>query len=120
MALHLLPQPLSESDRCIEHGTRENEKKLLSTVATHTVYFAGFPLQKLREPLEHGVPGLMAVIVVYTLELVDVAHHQRDGLVEPHRVLPHLVQTLVQGASVLDLGQSIGERHPCQLVIQHR
>jgi hypothetical protein len=29
--------------------------------------------------------------------------------VEPHRMLPHLVKALVEGASVLDLGESIGE-----------
>jgi hypothetical protein len=84
MALHLLPQPLGESDRCIEHRTGENEKKLLSTVPTDTVDFAGFPFQNLREPLEHGVPCLVPVIVVYALELVDVAHHQRDRFVESH------------------------------------
>lgn len=118
MPLHLLPQPLGEGDRRIEHCAGQNEKEFLSTVASDSVDFAGFPFQDVREPLEHGVPRLVPVVVVYALELVDIAHHQRDGLVEPHRMLPHLVQALVEGASVLDLGKSIGERHPLQLFIR--
>ena len=81
MGLHLLPQPLRESDSCIEHRSGQNQQKLLSTVASDTVDFARFAFQQLREPLEHGVPGLVAEVVVDALELVDVAHHQRDGLV---------------------------------------
>jgi len=108
MALNLLTQPLGESDRGIEHRTGQYEQELLSAVASDAVDFARLGLQEVRELLEHGVAGLVAVVVVYALELVDVAHDKRDGLVEPHRMQPHLMQTLVQGAPVLDLGQSVG------------
>jgi hypothetical protein len=81
MTLHLLPQPLGESDRGIEHRTRQNQKELLSAVTSDAVDLARLAFQELRELLEHGVSGLVAVIVVHALELVDVAHHQRDRLV---------------------------------------
>src|SRR2546423_3323325 len=120
MARNLLPQALGESDRCIEHGAGQNEKEFLATIAPDTVDFARLGLQELRELLEHGVAGLVAVVVVYALELVDVAHDERDRLVEAHGMLPHLVQALVQGAPVLDLRETISERDLLQLFIQLR
>src|SRR6266513_3922231 len=103
MARNLLPQALSESDRCIEHGAGQNEKEFLPTIAPDTVDFARLGLQELRELLEHGVAGLVAVVVVYALELVDVAHDERDRLVETDGMLPHVVETILQRASVVDL-----------------
>ena len=62
----------------------------------------------------------MSELVVYRLEFVDVAHNQRDRLVQAHRVLPHVVQTLLQRASVFDLGQAVGEGNLPQFVVKLR
>src|SRR5450759_162397 len=120
MALYLLPQPLREGDRGIEHGTGQNEKEFLSPVTADAVDLPRLVLQELRDFLEHGISGLVAELVVYALELVDVAHDERDGFVEPHRALPHLMQAVFQAAPVVDLGKSVGKGYPQQLVVEHR
>src|SRR5215210_2411099 len=106
MSSHLLPQPLGESHGGVEDRTGENEKELLSTVTSHPVDFARLSFQQLREFLEHGVSGLVAVVVVYALELVDVAHDERYRLVQSNRMVPHVVKPLIQGAPVLDLSEA--------------
>ena len=62
----------------------------------------------------------MPVVIVDALELVDVAHHQRDRLVQSHRVLPHVVQTILEGAPVLDLSEPVGEGNFPQFVVKVR
>src|SRR5450756_350973 len=120
MALHLLPQPLREGDRGIEHGTGQNEKEFLSSVTADAVDLPRLLLQELRDLLEHGVSGLVAELVVYALELVDVAHDERDGLVEPQRMLPHLMQAVFQTAPVVDVRKAVGEGYPPQLLVRLR
>src|SRR6266550_2749302 len=120
MPLHLLPQPLRERDCRIEHGPRQNEKELLSAITSDSVDLPRLRLQELRELLEHRVTGLVPVVVVYSLELVDIADDEGDWLVKPHRMLPHLVQMQFQGAPVFDLGKAIGEGYEPQLVVQLR
>src|SRR6185369_13346515 len=106
MPSHLLPQPLGERDCGIEYGTRQDEEELLPAIAADAIDLSRLGLQELRELLEHGVAGLVPVVVVYALELVDVADDQGDGLVKPHRMLPHLVQMQLQGSTVFDLRES--------------
>ena len=56
-------------------------------------------LEDRRELLQHLVAGLMAVGVVHALEVVQVAHHAGERLVEPLRVLEHLLEALVRGGA---------------------
>ena len=82
MILYLLPQPLGERNRGVQDGARQNQQKLLSAVSTDPVYLTRLVLEQVRNLLQHCIAGQVAVLVVHTLELVDVAHHERDGLVQ--------------------------------------
>src|SRR5688500_12168146 len=120
MTLYPLPQPLGKGNSGIQDRTGQNQKKLLPAVPADAVDLPRLGFQELREFLEHRVAGLVTVVVVHALEFVDVANDERDGLVQPRRMLPHLVQSLLERPSVVDAGQSIGERYRPQLVVQLR
>ena len=120
MVLHLLPQPLGECYRGIEHRAGKNEQEFLSPVATNAVDLPRLRLEELRELFEHRVSRLVSMIVVHALEPVYVAHNQRDRFMQSNRVQPHLVQTLLERASVLHLGEPVGEGDLPQLVVQLR
>jgi hypothetical protein len=96
MTLHLLSQPLGESYRRVEDGSGEDEKEFFAAIASNPVDLSRFILEEGRELLEHGVAGLVTVIVVDRLELVDVAHHDRHRLVQSDRVTPHLSQPVLE------------------------
>ena len=51
--------------------------------------------------------------------MIDVAHDHRDWLVQPQRVLEHLVQPLLEGAPVVDAGETVGENAE-ELVVHFR
>jgi hypothetical protein len=84
MTLNLLAQPLGEGHGGVQHRTGKNEQKLLSAIAPDAVDLPGLFLQQPRELLQHRIPRLVPVVVVHALELVDVAHHDRQRLVQTH------------------------------------
>lgn len=84
MGRHLLPQPLGKGDRGIEYGARQNEKKLFAAVTANAVDFPSIFFQQPRDLLEHRISRLVAIVVVHGLELVDVAHDERERFMEPH------------------------------------
>src|SRR5258705_4121084 len=120
MTLHLLPQPFRERPRGIEHSARKNEKEFLSAISADPVDLPRLRLQELRKLLQHRVAGLVPVVVVYSLELVDVADDERYRLVEPHRMLPHLVEMQFQGPSIFYLRQAICDGYQPPPVVQVR
>src|SRR5687767_15621564 len=80
MLLHTLAQPLGESHRRIENGSRKKKQKFLPSVTPDPVDLARFCLEDRGELLQNVVAHLVAVGVVDLLEMVDVAHHARDRL----------------------------------------
>ena len=117
MALDPFPHPLGERHRVIELGARKEEHEFLAAIAPDAVDLACFVPQDSGELLEHFVACLMPVRIVHTLEFVQVAHHQREGLPEPLRMREHLVDALVQVASVVEPRERIGLRHEQQLLV---
>jgi hypothetical protein len=96
MILHLLTQPLGERDRGIEHRAGKNQQEFLAAITSDPVDLARFILEKAREFLEHVISREMAVGVVHALELVDVAHHERNRLVQTNRVAPYFLEPLLE------------------------
>ncbi len=92
MGLHLLTSPFRERHRGIEHGSWKENDELLAAVATHLVDLARRRLENARELLQHRVARLMAVRVVHRLEVIEIEHRARQRLVQPHRVLEHVMQ----------------------------
>ena len=107
MRLDLFPHPLRERDGGVEHGARQEEHKLLSAIAAGAVDLAHLAAEDARELLQDGVAGLMAILIIHTLEAVQIAHHARERLVQPTRVLEHLVQPLLEMPSIVEPSEGI-------------
>lgn len=86
----------------VEDGAWEQKHEFFAAVTPDTVDFAGFVLENLRELLEDSVTRLVAMRVVYALEMIQVAHHTRKGLVQPACMLEHLDQTLFEIAPIIE------------------
>ena len=96
MILHLLPQPLGECNSGVQNGARQNQQELLSTIAPHSIDLTRFALEDLRDRLQDRVAGLVAVLVVHSLELVDIAHHHGHRLVQANGVAPLLFEPFLE------------------------
>lgn len=82
MLCYALPQPIGESNGRIKNGSRQKQEELFSSIAAHAVDFPRFGFEDAGELLQNFVPRLMPVGVVHFLEMIDVAHDARDGLVQ--------------------------------------
>lgn len=80
--LDTLPHPFSERDSRIEHRPRQQQQEFLAAISAHPVDLTSLELQYLRKLLEHFITRSVTVSVVHFLEVIDVAHHARDGLVQ--------------------------------------
>src|SRR6478672_1724510 len=107
MLLHALSQPLRKRNCGIQNCSWKKEQKFLTAVAADAVDLARLVLQNLRETLEDLIAGLMPVSVVHFLEMIDVAHHARYRLVQPVRMLEHLVQLRLERATIIDFGEPV-------------
>lgn len=105
--LDLFPHPLRERDRGVEHGAWQEQHELLAAIASRTVDLAHLVAEDARELLQDGVAGLMAILVIHTLEAVQIAHHARERLVQPTCVLEHLVQPLLEMPSIVEPSEGI-------------
>ena len=85
MGLDGLTHPVAEPLGRVQGGAGEEEHELLAAVPPHAVDLAGLGAQHVGELLEHGVAGLVAVRVVHALELVEVAHEERERLAQAAR-----------------------------------
>src|SRR5918992_4256322 len=112
--LHFFTHTLGKRHSCVQHRAGQQEHELLAPIAADAVDLARLALENLRQLLEHGVAGLVAVGVVHTLELVQVGHDARDGLVQPLPVFPHLAQPLLDVPPVVEARQAVGLGHVAQ------
>ena len=83
MPLDPFAHPFRERHGRVEHGARKQQHELLATVAADPIDLARFVFQNGGQLLEHLVTGLVAVRVVDALEVVEIAHHARERLVQP-------------------------------------
>lgn len=94
--LDALPHPFSERNSRIEHGARQQQQEFFSAISADPVDFTRLELENFGELLEHLIACSVTVRVVHLLEMIDVAHHARDRLVQTKRMLEHLVQSLLE------------------------
>lgn len=83
MRLDAVTHTLRKCHGCIENGSRKEQHEFLAAIPSDFVNLARLLVQNLRKLLEHIVAGLVTVGVVHALEAVDVAHHDREWLVQP-------------------------------------
>ena len=91
-------------ERLLGGGFRERRKELLAAPPAAEVEGALHrAVDDPGHPLEHAVPGLMAVGVVEVLESVDVHEEKGDGLGASHGVAPESREPTLQRTPVPDL-----------------
>jgi hypothetical protein len=91
-------------------GLREKKEKLLSAVPKGLIAGTHDGAQFVGQMHERCVPDDMAEVVIDHLEVIDVEHQEREGLVVAHRVGGHLGESLVERAAVRQAGQAVGGR----------
>lgn len=75
-------------------------------------------LEQVRDPYDHLISTLMAVIVVDRLELVDIDHDDGEGDMVAVGVGDGLNMLLVEEAAVVDSGKAVHAGHFFQLAHQ--
>ena len=99
--------PRGEPERIRGGARRQDHGKLLAADATDRVGRAGDALQHLGEELEHVVALAVAADIVDALEVVDVEHQQRDGVVRAAGAVELRAQALMEVAVVVEAGQRV-------------
>jgi hypothetical protein len=117
MCLDLFSHPFREGDCGVEDCSGEQQHELFAPIPAGPIDLADFVAQNAGELLQDRVAGLVAVGVIHTLETIEIAHHARERLLQPLRVLEHLDQSVLEVASVVETRQGIGLRHVPQTFV---
>src|SRR3990170_7418237 len=99
MGRDLFAQPLGERDGGVQHGTGQDQQKLLAAVPSDAVDLTRLVLEQPGKLLKDRIARLVTVVVVDALEFVDVAHHDRYRLLKAKRKLPPLLEPLFPRAA---------------------
>ena len=117
IVLDAFAHPLGEVHGVLDLGAGEEQHELLAAIPSNAIDLARLLPQNVGKLLEHFVAGLMPVRVVHALELVEIAHHEREGLLQALRMREHLVDAFVEVAAVVQAGERVGLRHVAQSVV---
>jgi hypothetical protein len=104
--------------RVVGGGVGQDQRVLLAAVARGEI--AGAPelgLQHARHLHQHLVAAGMPVAVVVGLEVVEVAHHQRQRFAAAARAQPFLAQTGVEAAAVRQARQAVLAAQALEFVV---
>lgn len=107
MFLDLFPHPFGEGHAGVEDGPRQQQHELFAAIPADAIDLPCLVAQDACKLLEHGVARLVAVLVVHTLEAVDVAHHAGERLAQPRGVLEHFTQPLLEMPSIVEPREGI-------------
>lgn len=77
---HRFPQLFGTGCGDVEVGTGQDEREFLATVAAGDVFAAGVARDELSECCQQGIAAFMAVVIVETLEVIDIEHDDRERL----------------------------------------
>ncbi len=109
-------EALGERRRARDVAGREDDRELLAPDTADDVGGADGGTEHFRHLQQELVPDAVSVHVVDLLEVVEVQHDERDGVVlrrRAHELLPHAV---VERAVVVEPGERVGRR----LVLERR
>ena len=101
-------EPLGEAERALEVTRGDDDRELLAADPTDDVRRADGRAEDVRDVQEQLVADAVPVDVVHLLEVVQVDHHERDGVVLDRRPHELLAETVVEGAVVVEAGQCVG------------
>ncbi len=102
-----LPRPFQGPDGFVGFGSRQHYGHLFTAVTGDEIALAGRFSQDPRGAAEHFVAGLVAVGVVESLEVVDVAKDQREWPAAPLEFVEVCRHFVVEGPAVRQAGQNV-------------
>ena len=105
---HLRAQALRQDVALVLVRLGEDQCELLPTHAAHTVDSADPGRERLAEELQRAAAGWVAEAVVQLLEVVQVAHQEREGRLEPPRALDLELERLLESAPVQQPREWVG------------
>src|SRR5690606_16354502 len=111
-------QALGKNHLTLAVSIRQQNHEFFATVAPSYIGIPDILPNQLGGMLNHPVADLMAIGVVYLLEVIDIAHHQ--GGVASVAPMPGVVltQDLFPMPAVEQTGQTIRAGEPLQLLIR--
>ena len=98
----------ASDDRAAYVSRREDHRELLATDAADDVRRAHRRAQDVGDLVQQLIADAVAVDVVHLLEVVEVEHHDRDGVVRGRRLQERLAQAVVERAVVVEAGEGVG------------
>ena len=101
-------EALGERERAREVAGGEDDRELLAADAADDVRRADGGAQHVRHLEQQLVADAVAVHVVDLLEVVEVEHHERDGVVLRRRAHELLAHAVVKRAVVVEAGERVG------------
>ena len=108
--------PLGDLDRLLGRRLRQQDRELLAAEAGRNVVVAELRAEDLRDPLQDGVAGEMAVGVVDVAQQVEVGHDQRQ---RPLEALARAQLVLERGREVARVEEA-GLRVDARLGLERR
>ena len=103
-------EPVGEASGARGVGGRDDHRELLAADPADGVRAADGRAQMVGELGEDPVADAVPVDVVDALEVVDVEHHDADGLVGRRRARQLAAEALVEVAVVVEAGERVGLR----------
>ena len=100
--------PLGEPHRAPEIARRHDDRELLTADAAHHVRRPHRRAQDVCDPEQQLVADAVPVHVVDALEVVQVEHHEGDGVVLDRRAHELLAQAVVESPVVVEAGERVG------------
>src|SRR5207244_13563238 len=109
------PDPLCDLEGLFRWSLRQEDREFLSAKTGRYVVVAQLRPERLRDALEYGVAGEMAVGVVDVAQKVEIGHDQRQRPFEPLRTRKLLRERCGEVASVEETGLGVDARLLLQL-----
>src|SRR5207249_1295919 len=107
--------PLGHLDQSREIGLREQDDELFAAIPGHDIATPHGSKEAAGNLNQDPVAGLMAVAVVDPLEVVDVDDEEADAAVVPGRTVDLDTEHLFEEATVVEVGQPVGDDQPLLL-----
>jgi hypothetical protein len=104
-----------DGEGAVQVGVGQQDRKLLAAKTRRDVSGAvRAGLHRLADHLQAGVARHMPVVVIESLEIIDVDHHQRNRRLVAYRPLEFGVQPLVEMTSVGQAGETVAQGQQLQ------
>src|SRR3954447_17732919 len=112
---HTLPDAVCYHARFRHRGLRQQNTKLFPTITRRHISRPQRPLQTMRCDLKRHVSRLMTILIVVSLEVVDIDHQKTHRVIVTLRTIQLFRESLFEITTVRQPGQRISDRHQLKL-----